>query len=452
MRHRLITVFLLLFAFVFRGQAGPPNIVFIMADDMGYGDLGCYGQRFIQTPNIDRLAGAGIRFTDAYAGSTVCAPSRGSLMTGLHNGHSPVRDNVPHYDTYLKDGNVTIAEVLKQAGYRCGGIGKWSLGDAGTEGRPTNQGFDGWLGYFNQDEAHFYYPDHLDDGEGKLELPDNAKTHEFYSHHLMTDWALDFIRESKEQPFFLYAAYTVPHFSNEAEDPTQFPVPSDAPYGDKPWTQAEKNYAAMITLLDRDVGRIVALVEQLGLGRNTLIVFASDNGAWKRAPKKFNSSGSLRGFKRDMHEGGIRVPFIAKWPGVIPAGVVSNEIIAFWDMLPTFAELAGTAAPGGIDGISVVEAFKGGSPRQSHDYLYWDYGHCRRFYDQAVRMGNWKAVRLGKEKAIQLYDLETDPAEANNVVAQHPEIAERMRTIMATAAVPHERYPIGKLYTGKPKH
>jgi len=458
MKNRLIIIFLLLFAFISQGQAEPPlrqaqdrpNIVFIMADDLGYGDLGCYGQKFIETPNIDRLAGEGIRFTQAYAGAAVCAPSRGVLMTGMHNGHCAVRDNVPHYPSYLQESDVTMAEVLKQAGYRCGGIGKWSLGDPGTAGRPTNQGFDGWLGYLNQDRAHYYYPEYLDDGDGRMELPGNPESKAHYSPDLMTERVLDFIRESKDQPFFLYAAYTLPHFSAPDEDPTRFPVPSDAPYSDKPWSQTEKNYAAMVTMLDRDVGRIVGLVRDLGLAENTLVVFTSDNGAWKPAPKKFNSSGPLRGFKRDLYEGGIRIPFIARWPGMIPGNRVSDEIITFWDMLPTFAELAGADAPEHIDGRSVVGALKGGAVAQPHDYLYWDYGHCRRYYDQAVRMGNWKAVRLGKETAIQLYDLEADPGEQHNVAGQHPEIVGRIKRIMQTAATPSKRYPVGKIYKGKP--
>ncbi len=428
-----------------------PNIIFIMADDLGYGDLGCYGQTLIQTPNIDRLAAQGMRFTQAYAGSSVCAPSRGILMTGLHNGHAPVRDNVPHYPSYLKDGDITVAEVLKQGAYRCGGIGKWSLGDPGTEGRPSKQGFDGWFGYLNQDHAHYYYPEYLDEGEGKRLLPDNSASKKHYSHDLMTEWALRFIRESQTRPFFLYAAYTLPHFANRAEDPTQFPVPSDAPYEDRDWTQAEKNYAAMISRLDADVGRIIELARELKIDKNSLIIFTSDNGPWGGAAlERFHSSGSLRGSKRSLYEGGVRVPFIAHWPGVIPENRISHEVIAFWDILPTLAEVADVPAPKNIDGISIWKAIKGQTLDQTHPYLYWDYGHCRARYDQAVRLGDWKGIRLGLASEIQLYNLKSDVQEELNVADQHPAIVQQIAGIMQSAATPSERYPIGKIYRGQP--
>ncbi|MCA9068576.1 MAG: sulfatase-like hydrolase/transferase, partial [Planctomycetaceae bacterium] len=236
-----------------------PNIIFIMADDLGYGDLGCYGQPSIETPHIDRLAARGIRFTQAYAGSTVCAASRAVLMTGRHNGHAPARDNVPHYLSYLQENDVTLAEVLKQAGYRCGGVGKWSLGDAGTVGRATNQGFDMWFGYLNQDHAHYYFTEYLDDNEKRLELTGNSQSRKHYSHDLLTERALKFVRESQAQPFFLYAAYTLPHFSAKEEDPHGLAVPSTDPYSQRGWDAKSKKYAAMIHRLDRDVGRIVAV-------------------------------------------------------------------------------------------------------------------------------------------------------------------------------------------------
>ncbi|MHC4629038.1 MAG: arylsulfatase [Planctomycetota bacterium] len=451
MKQYLPVLTALVWTFAGPADGKPPNIIFIMADDLGYGDLGCYGQTLIKTPNIDRLAAQGIRFTQAYAGSTVCAPSRGILMTGLHNGHAPVRDNVPHYHTYLSDRDITLAEVLKQAGYYCGGIGKWSLGDPGTEGRPTNQGFDDWLGYLNQDHAHYFYPEYLDEGEGRRELPGNSRSKEHYSHSLMTEWALRFMRESQAQPFFLYAAYTIPHYANNAEDQTQFPVVSDAPYGDQDWTGAEKNYAAMITLLDADVGRIAELTRELKIDKKTLIIFTSDNGPWTGAPvEKFRSSGPLRGYKRTLYEGGIRVPFIAHWPGVIPANRISHEVITFWDMLPTLAEIAGAKVPENIDGLSVWKAFKGQSLERAHRYLYWDYGHCRARYDQAVRLGTWKGIRHGTENEIQLYDLDSDVQEKFNVADQHPAVVKKIAEIMQRAVVPSERYPIGKIYLGKP--
>jgi arylsulfatase A-like enzyme len=427
-----------------------PNVIFIMADDLGYGDLGCYGQELIETPNMDRLAEEGVRFTQAYAGSTVCTASRSVLMTGQHNGHTPARDNVPHYHTYLQDDDTTIAETLKSAGYRCGGIGKWSLGDAGTEGRATRQGFDTWFGYLNQDHGHYYFTEYLDDDEGRMELPGNTHSREHYSHDLMTVRTLRFIRESKDQPFFFYAAYTVPHFSAKSEDKDRLAVPSTAPYTDRDWDEKSKKYAAMIHMLDRDVGRITNLVDESGLKKNTLIILTSDNGGGATVPKRFRTNGELRGFKRDLTEGGIRVPFIARWPGVVPVGEHSDEVIAFQDMLPTFAELAGAHAPDDIDGISVVSALKGKPFDTPREYLYWDYGHCRKRYDQAVRLGPWKGLRLGADSEIQLFNLDDDISESVDLASQHPHVVRRIAQIMKTAAVPNDRYRIGDVYSGGP--
>jgi arylsulfatase A-like enzyme len=438
------------------GEARLPNIVFIMADDLGYGDLGCYGQKLIQTPNIDRLATEGMRFTQAYAGGPVCASSRAVLMTGLHNGHAPARDNVPHYPSYLQADDVTIAEVLKQAGYRCGGVGKWSLGDAGTVGRATNQGFDTWLGYLNQDHAHYYYTEYLDDDEGRLELPDNQKSRTSYSHNLLTERALKFISETKrDESFFFYAAYTLPHFSSRNEDEHGLAVPSTAPYSNRDWDERSKKYAAMIHMLDRDVGQIVDLIDESGQRNNTLVIFTSDNGGHASVAEQFNTSGPLRGFKRDLTEGGIRVPFIARWPETIAANRTSDAVIAFQDMLPTFADLAGVEPPRAIDGRSVApelkgHALKGHVRAQRPGYLYWDYGHCRRRFDQAVRWKNWKGIRLGRGSAIQLYNLSEDIGEEHNVATSHPEVVDRIAEIMASAPSPSDRYPIGKVYRGKP--
>tara|TARA_R110002096_G_scaffold104771_16_gene230757 strand:+ start:293 stop:1678 length:1386 start_codon:yes stop_codon:yes gene_type:complete len=427
----------------------PPNIILILADDLGYGDLGCYGQELIATPGIDRLAQQGVRFTQAYAGGPVCASSRSALMSGLHNGHAAARDNVPHYSTYLEDDDITVAEILREAGYRTGGVGKWSLGDAGTVGRATNQGFDSWFGYLNQDHAHYYYPEYLDDDEGRLALTGNTESREHYSHDLLTERALAFIESETEQPFFFYAAYTVPHFAAKAEDPDGFTVPSLDPYADRDWEQRSKKYAAMVHRLDRDVGRIVDLVDELGLGENTLIIFTSDNGGHKVNGKRFRSSGPLRGFKRDLTEGGIRVPFIARWPGKIPANRTSSEIIAFQDMLPTFAELAGVPVEQKIDGISVVEALYGETLTNPHDWLYWDYGHNRARYDQAVRLGSWKGIRHGQNGPIQLYNLDRDLGETFDLSSDHPDIIAKMATIMKNAVTPDPRYEIGTRYRGQ---
>ncbi len=432
----------------------PPNVIFLLADDLGYGDLGCYGQELIATPNLDRLAEQGIRFTQAYAGGPVCTSSRSVLMTGLHNGHTPARDNVPHYPTYLDDEDLTIAEVLQEAGYRTGGIGKWSLGDPDTPGRATNQGFDEWFGYLNQDHAHYYWTEYLDDNERRHELPDNAVTREHYSHDLLVERALKFIRSSakeKDTPFFFYGAFTLPHFSSKEEDKDGLAVPSTDPYTDRDWPEKARKYAAMVHRLDESVGRIVDLVDELGLGENTLILFSSDNGGHSTVWDRFHTSGSLRGFKRDLTEGGIRVPFLARWPGTIPAGTVSDEVIAFQDLFPTFAELADAKFPGALDldGISVIPALKGESLPDRSEPLYWDYGHNRRYYDQAVRIGNWKAIRLGKnEGRMELYDLSEDIGETTDLATDHPEIVEKIATFMNNAVTPNARYPIGELYRG----
>ena len=430
----------------------PPNFIFIMADDLGYGDLRCYGQQLIATPHIDLLAAEGMRFTQAYAGGPVCAPSRAVLMTGLHMGHAAVRDNVPHYHTYLQEDDVTIAEVLKQAGYRCGGVGKWSLGDAGTVGRATNQGFDMWLGYLNQDHAHYYFTEYLDNGDGRLDLSGNTESRSHYSHDLLTERSLEFIRAAADDPspFLLYMAYTVPHFASRKEDPDGLAVPTTDPYTNRDWDSKSKKYAAMVHRLDVDVGRIVAAVDAAGLSANTLIIFTSDNGGPDSVDDRFQTSGPLRGHKRHLTEGGIRVPFIARWPGVVPAGESSDAIIAFQDMLPTFAELAGAPAPDNIDGVSIVEALRGEPLSNPHEYLYWDYGHCRRRYDQAVRLGDWKGLKLGVNGPIELYDLANDIGEQHNVAAEHPDVVQRIAHIMETAPTPSDRYPIGQIYNGKP--
>ncbi len=432
-----------------------PNIIFIMADDLGYGDLGCYGQQKIKTPNIDKLASQGIRFTKAYAGGAVCTPSRSILMTGLHNGHTPARDNIPHYSTYLQEKDVTVAEILKKAGYRCGGVGKWSLGDAGTVGAATNQGFDMWFGYLNQDHAHYYYTEYLDDSyraenNYRYELPKNTQSKQYYSHNLITDRALQFIKDAHREPFFLYAAFTLPHFSAKSEDKDRLTVPSTEPYTDMKWDEHSKKYASMVNILDQGVGRIVSLVDELGIKENTLIVFTSDNGGHDAVWEEFDTNGPFRGYKGDLTEGGIHVPFIARWTGRIPEGKVSEEVIAFQDMMPTFAELAGVDPPEVTDGISVVKALTGKKQKNKHKYLYWDYGHCRDRYDQAVLLDHWKGIRLGKGEEIQLYDLNKDIGESKDVSASYPEIVLKIEKIMQEAYIPDENYPIGVKYQGGP--
>ena len=410
-----------------------PNIIFILADDLGYGDVGCYGQKTIKTPSLDRMAREGMRFTQCYAGSTVCAPSRCCLMTGYHTGHARVRGNKRHP---LLPEDVTVAEILKEKGYATGIIGKWGIGEPETTGIPNKQGFDEWFGYLNQHHAHNYYPD-LVWKNTTMYFLDNKK----YSHDEFTREGLDFVKRHKDHPFFLYLAYTIPHANNE-KGKEGMEVPSDEPYTNEPWPQQQKNHAAMITRLDRDVGQLFSLLKELGIDEDTIVFFSSDNGPHREGgadPEFFNSSGPLRGIKRDLYEGGIRVPTMVRWPGKIQAGSVSDGVWAFWDFPPTAAELAGTKAPRGIDGISIVPALMG-KPLPNREYLYWEF-HERGF-KQAVRMGDWKAVRLGLEKPIELYNLKDDIAEKNNIADRNPSIVARIETILANARTESKYYPI----------
>ncbi|MHC4061241.1 MAG: arylsulfatase, partial [Planctomycetota bacterium] len=434
-----------------------PNILLIVADDLGYGDLGCYGQKKILTPNIDKLAEEGMSFSQCYAGSTVCAPSRCSLMTGMHNGHNRIRDNLPH-NIWLRPDDVTVAEVLRQAGYKTGAIGKWALGDPGSWGLPNLQGFDYWYGHLKQDLAIYYYPTHLWENDRIVMLQDLVMVNDVgkmkgnragqrvkYTHDLFTEKAVSFIEEHREDPFFLYLAYTLPHFSDYPNDsPDHYMVPSDEPYTEKDWPQIAKNYAAMITRMDRDVGRIMELIKKLGIDENTIVFFTSDNGAYLgSAPPRefFDSNAVLRGGKRDLYEGGIRIPMIVRWPRKVPARKVSDQIWAFWDFLPTAAELVALPAPKDIDGISMLPALLG-KPQKSHEYLYWDYGHVRRTYKQAVRMGHWKGIRNGVRAPIELYNLNQDLAESTDVASKNPQVVAQIEQIMRTAPADSEDYPI----------
>jgi len=436
-----------------------PNIIFILADDLGYGDLGCFGQQTIQTPNIDQLAAEGMRFTDHYAGSTVCAPSRCCLMTGLHTGHALVRGNA---NVPLRPSDVTVAELLKQAGYTTGIIGKWGLGEADSTGIPNRQGFDYWFGYLNQRHAHNYYPKFLWRNEQKVELA-NEVNHNIggrdrtpggvatkrveYSHDLFAKEALRFVEKNKDNTFFLYLPFTIPHANNEAGN-KGMEVPSYGPYTDKDWPDPQKGHAAMITRMDGDIGRLMAKLKMLGLDENTFVFFSSDNGPHKEGgadPAFFNSSGPLRGYKRALYEGGIRVPTIARWPGKIKAGSVTNHISAFWDFLPTCCDLAGINTPEDIDGISMLPTLLGQSSKQKkHEFLYWEFHEQGK--RQAVRMGDWKGIRQNVAKnpnsPIELYYLKNDIGEQNNVAKQHPQIVAKIEDLMRSARTPSEHWPL----------
>ncbi|MFH1717669.1 MAG: arylsulfatase [Planctomycetota bacterium] len=400
-----------------------PNIIYILADDLGYGHLGCYGQKEIQTPNIDRMAREGMRFTDHYAGSALCAPSRCVLMTALHTGHCFIRNN----KALPVEGNVpipadsqTIPKLLKRAGYVSGATGKWGLGYPGSEGDPNNQGFDHFFGYNCQREAHSYYPDHLWRNDKKVVLEGNlGGQQKQYSHDLITAEALDFIRKNRSKPFFLYVPYTIPHAA--------FQVPDLGIYADKPWSDVKKAIAAMISRMDGDVGRILALVKQLGIDDNTLVIFTSDNGSAGGALlDEFNGSGILRANKGTLYEGGIRAPMIARWPGRIAPGTASSHICGFQDMMPTFAELAGVSVPGPTDGLSIVPTLLSKGGQKQHEYLYWELSNNR-----AVRMGDFKAVKT--KAGLELFNLREDPSEKNDIASKHPDIIEKVRGIIGTA-------------------
>ena len=414
-----------------------PNIVVILADDLGYGDVGCYGQARIKTPNIDRLAAEGTRFTQAYAGSTVCAPSRCSLFTGYHTGHARMRAN---NEVYLGKRDVTISEILHDAGYRTGLFGKWSLGTLGTEGYPNDKGFDEWYGYFSQMHAHVAYPQLLLHNRGEVNLTGNWGTsRKQFANDLFTEQAVKFAAGSR-QPFFLHLAYTIPHADNEEGRDTGngMVVPSDEPYSKEAWPQQERNFAAMITRMDGDIGRVLEACD----ARNTLVIFTSDNGPHKEgghSPEFFKSSGPLRGIKRDLYDGGIRVPSIVRWPGVVGAGKTSDFVWAFWDMLPTLAEVAGTRAPAGLDGQSIVPVLTG-REQKPHEYLYWEF-HEGGFF-QGVRHGKWKAVRKGLGGRLELYDVAADIGESSNVAAGNPEVVGSIERYLATARTDDPNFPV----------
>lgn len=437
-------------------QAARPNIILIQADDLGYGDLSAYGQQQFQTPRLDRLAREGIRFTQYYSGSTVCAPARSVLMTGQHTGHTFIRGNSK---LGLRPEDVTMAEVLRDAGYRTALVGKWGLGDTKTTGRPDQQGFEYSFGFLDQSHAHRQYTDHLY-RNGDVYPTD---VNQDYVGDLFTREALAFVQAADARPFFLYLNYTVPHAELRAPEDALQPLlgkfretpfvnvqadgritgPNDnvsLGYRSQPAPRAA--FAAMITRMDRDIGRIVDAVDARGAGRQTLVIFTSDNGPHVEGgadPKFFNSSGGLRGVKRDLYEGGIRVPMIARWTGTIPAGRTSDHVAAHWDWFPTLAELAGVVPPAGLDGLSIARALRG-QPQPGHEFMYWEF-HERGF-QQAVRMGDWKAVRLAKDRPLELYNLKSDPAEERNVADSQAAVIATIEAYLKTARTESANWPV----------
>ena len=422
-----------------------PNIIFIMADDLGYADLGCYGQKLIKTPCIDQMAREGMRFTQCYAGACVCAPSRSVLMTGQHTGHTRVRANKCRVGGVrdeitgggcrlpLKDEDVTVAEVLKKAGYATGITGKWGLGDPGTSGVPTRQGFDEWLGYLNQNHAVYYYTDYLWRNEEKMILEGNRNGNQrLYTHDLFTEFALDFIRSHRNKPFFLYVAYTIPHFNLE--------VPDTEPYMNKTWPEKAKIFAAMITRMDRDVGRILELLKKLGIEDNTIVFFCSDNGGAGNGGPMFNSNGSLKGGKGGFNEGGIRTPMIVRWPGKVPAGKVSDAPWYYADVMPTLAELAGVKPPTNIDGINVLPTLLGKQQNLDDRFMYWESPPPK--LHQVVRWRNWKARRRKPDRPLELYNLVKDLGEERNIADRHPNVVSRFETYLKTARTNSPNWPM----------
>ena len=432
-------------------RSSRPNIIFVLADDLGYGDLGSYGQQRIQTPHLDRLAREGLRFTDFYAGSTVCAPSRCVLMTGYHTGHCSIRGNSKQN---LRPDEVTLAEVLKSGGYMTGLFGKWGLGHEGSSGVPTRQGFDAFFGYLDQHHAHNYYPAFLMDGEKRFPLSNVvpgdgdfgggvATTKAEYSHDLIAERALAWVEQQQDRPFFLYLALTTPHANNEAKN-KGMEVPDYGPYADMDWPEPQKGHAAMITRMDADVGRLLKKLKQLGIDDNTLVLFSSDNGPHAEGgndPHFNDSNGPLRGIKRDLTDGGIRVPMIARWPGRISAGKTSDLVGCFQDIMPTLAELTGTQEhiPSDVDGISMAPTLLGNPAEQKrHDYLYWAF--YERGGGQAVRIKKWKAVEQPLGTPLRLYDVSADLGEDQNVAAEHPEIVATAAAAMKAAYRPTDEW------------
>lgn len=436
----------------------PPNIIVILADDLGYGDLGCYGQQRIRTPRLDRMASEGLRFTQFYAGSTVCAPSRCVLMTGLHTGHCYIRGN-KRLD--LRPEDVTVAEVLKPAGYTTALIGKWGLGAEGSAGIPTRQGFDSFFGYLDQTHAHNYYPEFLyrgnQRGEQRVALKNVvpkagnvgqgvATKRVEYSHDLFAAEALQFVTEQKDKPFFLYLAITIPHANNEAGK-LGMEVPDLGEYADLDWPLPVKAHASMITRMDRDIGRLFDKLAELQIDEHTLVLFTSDNGPHREGghdPTFNRSSGELRGIKRALYEGGIRVPLIARWPRIIKPGV-SEHIGYFADVLPTLSELSEAKSPEKLDGISFAPTLLGDAANQrQHDHLYWEFYEGRGA--QAVRQGKWKAVRSPIAAPVELYDLAADIAESKNIAKDHADVAERLTKLIDEAHRPAKewQFPVGQ--------
>ncbi|GAA0879119.1 arylsulfatase [Algoriphagus jejuensis] len=449
-----------------------PNVVFILADDLGYGDLGFLGQQYIETPNIDRLAKEGMFFTQHYSGSPVCAPSRSALLTGLHTGHTPIRGNSevqPEGQMPMTDSVQTMSKIFQQAGYVTGAFGKWGLGMNETSGEPVNQGFADFYGYLCQRYAHRYYPAYLWENGQKVDMPGNdwtAKT--TYAPDLIQEKTLEFIEQNKEKPFFLFMPIVTPHAELAAPDDEILQkyvakfgdekphvAPEGGDYGPDMKISAYQShpnphaaFAAMVERIDVYVGEVLDKLDELGLAENTIIVFTSDNGAHREGgadPDFFDSNGPFRGYKRDLYDGGVHVPMIVKWPGKVNAGSTSDHVSAFWDWLPTFADILGEKTPDGIDGVSFLPSLTGSKEQTSHDYLYWEFHELGG--RQAVRQGDWKLVKYqvidSTKTTLELFDLSKDPGEQNDLADQNPEKVKELEALIAKS---HKPNPIFTLF------
>lgn len=440
-----------------------PNIIFILADDLGYGEIGCYGQQKIETPNIDRLAKNGLQFTQFYSGSSVCAPARASFFTGQHTGHTVIRGNKsfpPEGQSPLPDSVITLANILQQNGYATAAFGKWGLGFNENSGDPNKKGFDHFYGYNCQSLAHDYYPPYLWDNHNKVSFPENNTADAVYSASNIQGRALEYIQQAVGKPYFMYLAYTLPHgdvigphdslynyyVKKFSEKPVSGAALKTRPHNSTPEPQLHAQFAAMVSRLDNHVGEIVAALAKAGQLQNTLIIFSSDNGPHRENggdPEFFNSNGPYRGIKRDLYEGGIRVPFIASWPGNIKPGT-TGQVAALWDLYPTFLQAAAIPGKNNTDGISLIPTFLKNGKQPQHDYLYWEFHENDG--RQAVRWKNWKLVKLNVNKAdktvTELYDLAKDPAEKINLVSQFPDVVNRMSGMMGEAHVYNAEWPL----------
>lgn len=441
----LLTLSLLLPHAMQAKNSKKPNIVFIMVDDAGVGDFESYGGKHLKTPVMTRMAGEGMLFTNAYSGNAVCAPTRATLITGQHPGHVIRRANQSNNGLLPLDADTpTVASMLKAQGYATGGFGKWGLGNPGTTGVPEKQGFDLWYGYYDQKHAHDYYPEYLVKNSERIDLPGNkGGKKEEYTHYLIEKETIKFIEDNKDRPFFCYAAWTPPH--------GDYVIPENDPnlahYKNQPWNQTVKNYAAMVSLLDQGVGRILDKLKELGIDDNTLVIYTSDNGANPPFIKAIQSSGGLRGAKRSLYEGGIRAPFVARWPGKIQPGTKSSQLVGHLDLMATAADMLGIESPA-KDGVSFLPTLQG-KEQQEREFLYFEL--YEGAFQQCLRMGKWKAYRRGLKDKAELYDLSTDPGEKADVASQHPDIVKKMEEILTREHTPSPNYTTPDQFKQKKK-